>query len=193
MAGKQFDNRALILARALELFSARGYDAVGVQEICEAAAVTKPTLYHYFGSKRGVLDALVHERATPLLDDLRDATAYSNDLPLNLQRIARVYFAFGNREPVLYRLLLSWWFAVPENDVFQVASSLNGQQQQLVEAMFAAAAEQHGNMHGRQHVYAATYIGMINTLVALSLNGYAQLDEPLIHQAVQQFSYGIYT
>lgn len=41
------DNREKILNCALELFHARGYDAVGVQEIAEMAGVTKPTLYYY--------------------------------------------------------------------------------------------------------------------------------------------------
>ena len=53
------ENREMILQKALELFAGRGYDAVGVQEICAAAGITKPTLYHYFGSKRGLLDALI--------------------------------------------------------------------------------------------------------------------------------------
>ena len=53
------DNRAEILNAALDLFHARGYDAVGVQEIVERAGVTKPTLYYYFGSKLGLLKSLL--------------------------------------------------------------------------------------------------------------------------------------
>ena len=49
------DNRELLLNTALELFHAKGYDAVGVQEIVDRAGVTKPTLYYYFGSKLGLL------------------------------------------------------------------------------------------------------------------------------------------
>src|SRR5215211_7966667 len=67
---KESGNRALILDRALGLFAARGYDAVGVQEIVEAAGVTKPTLYHYFGSKRGLLEALVAEHAGEFLAEV---------------------------------------------------------------------------------------------------------------------------
>jgi len=52
-------NRETILACALQLFSARGYDAVGVQEIVEAVGIQKPTLYHYFGSKAGLLHSLL--------------------------------------------------------------------------------------------------------------------------------------
>lgn len=52
------DNRMNILQKALQLFYEKGYDAIGVQEIADAAGVTKPTLYHYFGSKYGLLEAV---------------------------------------------------------------------------------------------------------------------------------------
>ena len=45
------ENKERILECALELFYAKGYDAVGVQEIAERSGITKPTLYYYFGSK----------------------------------------------------------------------------------------------------------------------------------------------
>ena len=53
------DNRELIVQSALELFYARGYDAVGVQEIVDKAGISKPTLYYYFGSKLGLLKVLL--------------------------------------------------------------------------------------------------------------------------------------
>ena len=53
------DNKELIKKSALDLFYARGYDAVGVQEIVNTAGITKPTLYYYFGSKRGLLENLL--------------------------------------------------------------------------------------------------------------------------------------
>lgn len=46
-----------LMAAATRLFSERGYDRTSVQEIVEAAGVTKGALYHYFGSK----DDLLHE------------------------------------------------------------------------------------------------------------------------------------
>jgi AcrR family transcriptional regulator len=45
------------LAAATRLFAEQGYDRTSVQEIVEAAGVTKGALYHYFGSK----DDLLHE------------------------------------------------------------------------------------------------------------------------------------
>ena len=58
------DNRERILQCALELFYAKGYDAVGVQEIAQKAGITKPTLYYYFGSKYGLLETLLTKHFT---------------------------------------------------------------------------------------------------------------------------------
>lgn len=187
------DNRAAILTRALELFAARGYDAVGVQEICEAAKITKPTLYHYFGNKRGLLATLVSERSTPLLTRLAEATDYKGDLGSTLLQITQTYFAFARSEPQLYRLMLALWFAPPASETFEVVATRSEEQQRIVEELFATVAEQHGNMRGRQRIYAASLLGAINTRVALALNGYLELDDGLARQTVQQFTYGIYS
>lgn len=187
------DNRAKLLQAALELFAAHGYDAIGVQEICDAVGVRKPTLYHYFGSKRGLLEALLSERCTPFMAELAAAAAYAGDLPQTLQRVVATYFGFAMREPVLYRLLLSTWLTNPANAAFQLVAAINEQQLQLLETLFLAATPDHGNMRGRHKVYAATFVGVIHSYCALALNGALTLDAATERQAVQQFSYGIYS
>ncbi|HCA87115.1 MAG TPA: TetR family transcriptional regulator [Streptomyces sp.] len=66
-----------LLAAATRLFADRGYDRTSVQEIVEAAGVTKGALYHYFGSK----DDLLHEiygRVLRLQQERLDALAGSD-------------------------------------------------------------------------------------------------------------------
>lgn len=46
--------RERLLAAALTLFNEKGYAAASVREIVQAAGVTKPVLYYYFGSKEGI-------------------------------------------------------------------------------------------------------------------------------------------
>jgi AcrR family transcriptional regulator len=46
-----------LISAATELFAAKGFDRVAVQEIVDRAGVTKGAMYHYFGSK----DDLLHE------------------------------------------------------------------------------------------------------------------------------------
>lgn len=51
--------RQRVLRAAARLFAERGYDAVSVREIVEAAGLTKPAMYYHFGSKEGVAQAIV--------------------------------------------------------------------------------------------------------------------------------------
>ena len=46
--------RERLLTAALTLFNEKGYAAASVREIVEAAGVTKPVLYYYFGNKEGI-------------------------------------------------------------------------------------------------------------------------------------------
>ena len=60
---KQEDTKQKIMAKALELFSANGYDAVSVGEIARAVGIKAPSLYNHFSSKQAIFDAIVAETA----------------------------------------------------------------------------------------------------------------------------------
>ena len=66
-------NKQRILEVGLNLFAQQGYEATGVQEICDQAEITKPTLYHYYGSKQGLLESILEERFGPFLSLLEAA------------------------------------------------------------------------------------------------------------------------
>jgi AcrR family transcriptional regulator len=187
------DNRSALLQCALEYFAARGYDAVGVQEIVDAVSVTKPTLYHYFGSKQGLLQALLEENANGLLSRLQEAAAYQGDLTGTLIRVAKTFFTFAQENPIYYRMQLSMWFAPVESDAFKAIAALNEVQYHLIETLFLMAAQDHGNMRGRERAYALTFVGMLNSYITLWLNGYANLQEEWVYRAVHQFEHGIYS
>ncbi len=187
------DNRNTILARALQLFAARGYDGVSVQEIVDAVGIAKPTLYHFFGSKEGVLNALLTEHFAEQYELVKQAAAYDGDLPLTLTRLAGVYFQYAKDHRQFYRLQLSLWFAPASSTAFKAVARLSEKQHQLLEDLFVRAANDHGNMRGRQRAYAATFQGMLNTYIGLAFNGYAELTDELIYQAVHQFMHGIFS
>lgn len=59
---------------ALRLFAERGYEATTMDEIAEAAGVTKPLLYQHFSSKRALYLELVDSVAEDLLREISAAT-----------------------------------------------------------------------------------------------------------------------
>lgn len=187
------DHRSALLECALRLFATQGYNAVGVQEIVEAAGVTKPTLYHYFGSKRGVLETLLAESSASLLRSLQAALPYQGDLTRTLEALAGALFDFARHQPQVYRLLLSLSFAPPDSIPAQAARPQRLKLQRLLEEVFQQAAHDHGNMTGRHTAYAATFLGMLHTYISLSCTDAVTLDDQLVYQAVHQFQHGIYS
>jgi len=186
------NNRSRILDCAIRLFASRGFDAVGVQEVADAAGLKKPTLYHYFGSKAGLLKTLLDETFAELFTTL-ELVPYNRNVVTSLEAVARAYFDFARARPAFYRMQLSMWFSPADSDAFRAVAAVNEKQQQLLEALFLQAAVDHGNMRGRHGAYAATFLGMLNTYIALGLNGYAELDDELLRRAVHQFMHGIFS
>jgi AcrR family transcriptional regulator len=189
------DNRSTILGTALGLFAQRGYEAVGVAELCEASGVTKPTLYHYFGSKRGLLDAIITEKGNPFLARVTEAAAAFSprDVPEALAKIALVFSAQAKAEEDFARLRLTLAFAPPSSEGGEAIKNLNEALFGQVEAFFRSAAAFHGNMKGRSEPYAATFIGTVDSYVGLYLAGRSKLSDEVVKGAVRQFMYGIFS
>ncbi len=95
--------KALILAAALERFSAQGFQATSMAEIAEKANVTKPVIYQHFTSKRELYRRLLEKVGSDLTDAIRLATA-EHDLPrerLAAGMTAYFKFIFDNRHGYL--------------------------------------------------------------------------------------------
>jgi AcrR family transcriptional regulator len=73
------DNRAKLHAAALEIFLAKGLDAP-LEEIARAAGVSIGTLYNRFGSREGLIDAVIPDVAAGRLQALA-ATVLTEDTP----------------------------------------------------------------------------------------------------------------
>jgi AcrR family transcriptional regulator len=69
--GSRIGTREEILATALDLFLAQGYEATSLREIAERLQITKAALYYHFPAK----EQLVVELARQFLNDLADMLA----------------------------------------------------------------------------------------------------------------------
>ena len=69
------EQRALILARAAEVFARRGYTAASMNELAAACGVSKATLYHYVRDKHALLAQIAAEHVARLEALVRDVQA----------------------------------------------------------------------------------------------------------------------
>lgn len=62
MQSHERDTAEKILGAASRLFVERGFANVSIRDLCKEAGTTAPVVYYYFGSKRGVFDAVARKK-----------------------------------------------------------------------------------------------------------------------------------
>jgi TetR/AcrR family transcriptional regulator len=192
-AGEGEETRERILEAGLELFSRRGYEGTGIQGIVDAAGVTKPSLYYYFGSKQGLLEAIVAVFGREYADALAEAARYRRDLGMNLRALLRNTLNFAGANPRFFRLLACLFAAAPETVPHAAGKGLRTSLAGLVTELFARASEDHGNMKNRQFIYGEAFFALLQSNALLSLNGDLTIDETLLARIIHQFMHGIFS
>jgi AcrR family transcriptional regulator len=96
--------RRRIAEVAAGLFAERGFAETSVRHICKAADITAPTLYYHFGSKDGLIEAIVFETLTTFLGDVESLDAGS-PLEEAIHDLTLRVFRFGAERPAVVRLI----------------------------------------------------------------------------------------
>ena len=97
------ETRRAILDATEEILVEDGYD-FSIRGLAQRCGYTAPTIYHYFGDKRGLTDTLLEERFALLLDRLRRVPR-SADPVQTLRAQLDAFVSFGLENPTHYRLL----------------------------------------------------------------------------------------
>lgn len=132
--------RSALMAAARRLFTERGYDAVGTEEIVRAAGVTRGALYHHFGGKAELLEA-VYERLEAESTERVARVVLGSELesPLEAMKAGIEAFLDECAEPELQRIALHDAPAVLGWDRWREIAAANGLG--LIEASLGAAVE----------------------------------------------------
>ncbi len=97
--------RQQLVAVALELFARRGYRATTMDDIADAAGVTKPLLYQHFSSKRALYLELVDSIARELLTAVREAVMEAEGPRQQVELGFAAYFRLVVSKEAEFRLL----------------------------------------------------------------------------------------
>ena len=190
------DNRGRILDTALSLFYEKGYDAVSVQNIVNAVGITKPTLYYYFGSKQGLLQALVDENSGIMLERLQGEDVIDKDVKMTLMKVAEVFVRYALERPKFYYYMLAMMYSARSGEPYAIAAPWLERIDARLFAIFDVWSGSLGNMNGRQKQFARSYFGFLNLYLygireEIESKKMLDVDYRAIEGIVHQFMYGI--
>jgi AcrR family transcriptional regulator len=97
--------REQILDVALEVFANAGFHGASMNDVADAAGVTKPVLYQHFDSKRDLYQALIAEVGNRLRNNIAKATAEATDGKSTTELGFRAYFRWVAEDHDGFRLL----------------------------------------------------------------------------------------
>jgi TetR/AcrR family transcriptional regulator len=106
--------RERLLSAALELFRMRGYAATTVREIVEAAGVTKPVLYYWFGNKEGIYLELMNGTYATFQTMLAGAAQLRGNARERILSLSREIFDMFVENIDVARLIYSIFFGAPQ-------------------------------------------------------------------------------
>lgn len=104
-AGQSRDVRSELVAISRKLFAERGFEAVSLREIGEAAGVTPAMVRYYFGGKPGLYEAAVEAAIEPVFARLTAARA-ETDVAGIVSGLTGAYAEVAARDPWVLPLIL---------------------------------------------------------------------------------------
>src|SRR3954463_13151010 len=97
--------REKVLSAGLELFGERGYDATSIAEIGMRAGIAKSVLYHYFGSKAGLYQAIIEHDGQALVEAVAAAVPPLGEPGPRLRPGVDAFLRYLSEHPDTWRLM----------------------------------------------------------------------------------------
>jgi len=99
------ERRTQLLSVALEVFARQGFHATSMNDIADAAGITKPVLYQHFASKRQLYLELLGEVADRLLGSIAEAVSTAGNPREQVERGFAAYFQWVSDDHDSFTLL----------------------------------------------------------------------------------------
>lgn len=99
------ERREQLLRTAVPVFAEHGYHATSMNDVAEAAGVTKPVLYQHFSSKRELFIELLADIGAELRDTIAKATADAEGPRQQIENGFRAYFSYVGSSTDSFKVL----------------------------------------------------------------------------------------
>ena len=102
--------RQAILAAALTVFAARGFEAARLEDVAARAGVAKGTLYLYFRDKQALFEELIRNAVSPVMEQFGKVAAAPDITPVKALEMFFALFekeVLGTDRKLLLRLIMA--------------------------------------------------------------------------------------
>jgi AcrR family transcriptional regulator len=161
------DRRSQLVDTAEQVFVEQGFAPASMEDVAEAAGVTKPVLYDHFGSKDGLLAAVVARLGDQMLEQTVAAAGSVSTPEDALREGLTSYFRFVDRHAGAWSLLLRE--VAPGTLASAEAERVRSAQVDMIAALIAIHLPSHEA--DRALVYAHVVSGASERLAAVRLTG----------------------
>jgi TetR/AcrR family transcriptional regulator len=143
------ESRQQILDAALELFAQKGYAATTVREIVDAARITAPTLYYYFGNKEGLYMELMQTHCAQI-DSVLESHLHTSESSKNrLKDLVDKIFRHVIEDKDFFRLMFTIYYGpsqgAPYCDFISYHVKFHAAIKKIIEEGIASREYQPGN------------------------------------------------
>lgn len=185
------DNKDFIVGNSIDLFSKKGYEAVGVQEICDVSKITKPTLYYYFKSKTGILQYIADTKGNELLEKIKTALAYNHDFIKGLTDVLKVEIDFAKKNTNFFDLHCTLLNSPDDSEQKNIYASIINKIQKCFDNFFISSCNEFGNMRGKEKLYAVLFHNNVVSTAVLISKRKLKYSEEIIYQIIHSLVYGM--
>ena len=179
-----------ILDVAERLIRTRGYDAMSIQNVQDDLGCSRGALYHYFGSKEAILEAVIERMTAAAMEIL---TPIAADPGLSATEKLQTLFASAGswksaRSDLLLPLIRTWY--VPGNDVARVRAEATAYEQfrpLMAVILRQGVAEGTMNLSSADHaavILTALFAGSTDAIRRLLID---RLDGRVPYEEVERF------
>jgi len=114
------ETRSHLLDAAMRRFSSQGYNAASVDEICEAAGVSKGAFYHHFASKQAIFMALFEDWLTSV--DAGLEAARQPTVPETFRNMASMMPLLASQADGYLPMFLEFWLQASRDETIWAAT-----------------------------------------------------------------------
>ncbi len=181
-----------VLDAALQLFSAKGFAATPVREIVEKAGVTKPALYYHFGSKEGLLRAIVEGGFTEYEQRVRTAVDGADDARDAMVRLVQAAFEATVERPELAAFMYLVIFGSESDSAGVDVSEITRRNRALVMRVIDTAVREGVVAQSSAERAGLLLSGLLNIHVMAYLKGQLpELNGEIAAEAVELYLSGV--